>query len=828
MEKKSFKYDAFISYRHTDLDSYVAENLIKKLETYKLPKSVAKTYKKEKTRINRVFRDKEELPLTNNLEESIVDALANSEWLLVICSPRLSESKWCKKEIETFISLRGRDHVLAVLIEGSSKESFPEALVFKTVEVESPDGTIELVKEPTEPLAADFRGKDGKDKKGIAKAMKTEIYRILAAMFGVEYDSLRQRHKERKMRRIVTVSLLVGLGCLLFGVYSTVTALRIREQKQQIEVQSEQILKQSQDIQSKADEIQKQNEELSLRHALALAEKATVYYEAGNSEMAVKTALEALTESDGIEMPYTPEAEYILASSTRAYDVGKDYKASYQYEMPGRIEYMDVSPDGSTVMLIDSTLCLTLFDLAKREEIATVIKRDDSYVYAGEQAFLAGGRLAYLDSENRLAVYDIAEKKVIRILEDEPVSSIYADEEGLYLLVDNSKVYAGDTLQYLGNIPKPEDIGLFSSSYVFSEGIIAKLYVKYNEDIDERTIGFWEIESGQWISFYGIGNNRALQDIQIRNGVAYVLTYDYSNIFLGNNTYVTAISFESGEVLWETVIQDANPYKIYLPTMPDGTELVCTIRDDAVMMDMQTGEISCTLSLKSGVAAKYSSNGNNNWYFILENGRFVSLAPNMNMVYDMSDKLQCKSSNIVYAFPTPVYGVVIKEYMDNKITVYTTELGPGVKEITEGVTLPENDKTLRDAEAFEMAGVYGLERPEYISHMFHSEDGKYCFVYYWNGDMTVYDTQQKKVLNVIGNAIKTYWCLGTDKEGYTYLLANTGCYVLNRDMELIAWIENVKKVDVNKRMVYMANAGKYFKAPIYTLEELIEIAKSKQ
>ena len=41
MEKKWY-YDAFISYRHTELDSFVAKNLHKQLESFKLPKNVAR------------------------------------------------------------------------------------------------------------------------------------------------------------------------------------------------------------------------------------------------------------------------------------------------------------------------------------------------------------------------------------------------------------------------------------------------------------------------------------------------------------------------------------------------------------------------------------------------------------------------------------------------------------------------------------------------------------------------------------------------------------------------------------------------------------------
>ena len=40
MEEKQYKYDAFISYRHCELDKFVAENLHKALETYELDKKM--------------------------------------------------------------------------------------------------------------------------------------------------------------------------------------------------------------------------------------------------------------------------------------------------------------------------------------------------------------------------------------------------------------------------------------------------------------------------------------------------------------------------------------------------------------------------------------------------------------------------------------------------------------------------------------------------------------------------------------------------------------------------------------------------------------------
>ena len=159
---EGMKYDAFISYRHSELDSFVAENLHKTLESFKLPGSVIRNKKANgesvsKTKISRVFRDKEELPLVTNLADPITDALKNSDFLLVICSPRLKESMWCRKEIETFISMHGRERVLAVLIEGEPDISFPDELLYREETVTLPDGSTEKRKIPVEPLAADVR-----------------------------------------------------------------------------------------------------------------------------------------------------------------------------------------------------------------------------------------------------------------------------------------------------------------------------------------------------------------------------------------------------------------------------------------------------------------------------------------------------------------------------------------------------------------------------------------------------------------------------------------------------------------------------------------------
>ena len=218
MEQKEFKYEAFISYRHTELDKFVAEKVHRLLETFKVPR-IANTTKhiKKTTKINRVFRDKDELPLGSNLADHIALALSQSKFLIVICSPRTSDSIWVQKEIETFISLHGITRILAVLIEGEPSESFPSKLRFIENEVTLPDGTVEIVKQDIEPLAADIRGKNKKD---VYRKLKKELLRLVAPIIGCSYDDLKQRHRERRTRRILITTGLAAAFLLLLGSFS--------------------------------------------------------------------------------------------------------------------------------------------------------------------------------------------------------------------------------------------------------------------------------------------------------------------------------------------------------------------------------------------------------------------------------------------------------------------------------------------------------------------------------------------------------------------------------------------------------------------------------
>ena len=129
MAESTLHYDAFISYRHSELDKAVASGMLRRLESFRLPSSLGRNLPQEKRRITRIFRDQDELPLSSNLSDPIEEALLHSDFLIVICSPRLPESKWCAREIARFTELHGKDRIITLLAEGDTELSVPSAAV---------------------------------------------------------------------------------------------------------------------------------------------------------------------------------------------------------------------------------------------------------------------------------------------------------------------------------------------------------------------------------------------------------------------------------------------------------------------------------------------------------------------------------------------------------------------------------------------------------------------------------------------------------------------------------------------------------------------------
>ena len=223
-KENSYKYDAFISYRHVEPDQSIAKQVHQMIETFKAPKEF---YQNGKRPVFRVFRDREELA-ARDLSASIEEALETSRYLIVICSKRTPLSEWCQREIETFKSLHGSERIIPVLIEGEPGEAFPLPLK----ELKGEESVSEILAadiRPDETLNADFEGYEALQNNNKAKLkeltkksldiLKTEKYRVMATILGCSFGDLKQRDKERKNKRIMTVSTVAGAIFLIFGLF---------------------------------------------------------------------------------------------------------------------------------------------------------------------------------------------------------------------------------------------------------------------------------------------------------------------------------------------------------------------------------------------------------------------------------------------------------------------------------------------------------------------------------------------------------------------------------------------------------------------------------
>ena len=216
-----YKYSAFISYSHKD--EKWASWLHKSLETFKVPKYlVGKTTGMGTVpkRMQKVFRDRDELASSSSLGTELTQALTDSACLIVICSPNSAKSRWTNEEVLTYKRLGRENRIFCLIVEGEPggdhSECFPPALRFRI----GADG--ELTEEPAEPIAADARPQgDGKQNAKI---------KLIAGMFGVGFDALKQRELQRLRKRKATiatgsVTAMAIIAGLAYSIYLNLTAI---------------------------------------------------------------------------------------------------------------------------------------------------------------------------------------------------------------------------------------------------------------------------------------------------------------------------------------------------------------------------------------------------------------------------------------------------------------------------------------------------------------------------------------------------------------------------------------------------------------------------
>ena len=208
---EAYRYKAFISYTHAD--EKVAAWLQRRLETWRPVRGSG-----IEARPAPVFRDREGLVASSDLSASIREALDASEFLVVVCSRAAADSLWVAQEVETFLRAGRRDRILCLIV-GDPKASALDCL------------PAPLRREPGfEPLAADLRsGQDGR---------QLALEKLVAALVGVELETLRRREAQRRQRRMIAIT-AASLGSTVVLAALTLAAVVARDDAEQARTEAD-------------------------------------------------------------------------------------------------------------------------------------------------------------------------------------------------------------------------------------------------------------------------------------------------------------------------------------------------------------------------------------------------------------------------------------------------------------------------------------------------------------------------------------------------------------------------------------------------------------
>lgn len=789
---KEYKYDAFISYRHCELDKFVAENLHRILENYELPKNLKEKLNVQGKTFKRIFRDQEELPLASNLEDPIISALEDSKYLIVICSPRLKDSLWCKKEIQTFKKLRGRKNIFCVLIEGEPSDSFPEEVLYDEVET-TKNGKTKIEKIMVEPLAADVRGEN---KKEVLKKIKEEKLRLAAAMYNIDYDDLRQRHKLRRQKRIICTSIIVAISCLLFALYTSIMLIKINSQQR--------ILKRHQ--------------------ALSLAKDAENYLSKDNRYEAIKSSYQALTKFNGVKMPYTSDAEYALSEGLGLYDVGSSYKTISEIQTKGVADYIKTSVDNKYAAIYDESEEVTLFKTKSLEKIKTFntngnIFDEYSFTFIGKDTF------AYVNDKGNINLVNVSDGKIIKEIKKEKstYSSLKGDPKGKYLTYTDRKNL------YIYNIKDNKLINKLSSK----DDYIKDMY--YSEDSNYVFVGSleenYDINKEDHMKIHVIRT----KDVKEINDKSFNAGYITGIFTKGDNAYfllnkalgdkytmiVVSYNFIDDDTNWTKTYEDTWG-KFIIKSYAEGINNIAVANYDTVrVLDAKDGDTIETFNTSSEIINMYSFTSSDMYLVFLNNGtvNYLSMEYRKNIEYKGRYEFNLNSYSKVVQGES---GFLLIPKNENRVILYDKKTNKDMKEEKIKLDYPSND-SIKLSEVKKIKKQYHIKNKNLVDGMFYDNKKEVLFVNYTNNDIAIYSVKDKKLLNTLTNVGKVNHYFGKDKYNRIYIGDMSDSYILDKNYNKVGHIKGLAKLEKDK--VIISNNGKYYSVKIKNIDEIKKEAK---
>src|SRR6266480_5828637 len=326
-------------------------------------------------RVFPIFRDREELPVSADLGSNINEALQESRYLIVICSPRSAQSRWVGEEIKTFKKLGREDRILALIVDGEpnasdgkdgfkpEEECFHEALRYRWSE------NGKATANRSEPIAADAR--EGRDGRNNAKL------KLLAGLLGVNYDDLKQRDNERRLRRLRIV-LTVTLGLVSGLVALSLYAWQQKQSAEQAKARTQGALDETKKTLSQSDYLQ------ALR---AIGENK------------IPDGLAQLARS----LVLNPDNEAALGRLTTLLTY-RDFDLPLQFKHHDPVFSAQFSSDGKMIVTGSQDGTATVWDAASGEALSPLLKHDEKVWFA---QFSPDGTRVLTVSDRAARIWDV-------------------------------------------------------------------------------------------------------------------------------------------------------------------------------------------------------------------------------------------------------------------------------------------------------------------------------------------------------------------------------------------------------------------------------------
>lgn len=202
-----FRFKAFISYSHHN--DKIASRLLRKLEGYRVPEHLSGRDQQQSVapkNLGKIFRDREELSASGCLDAKLLDAIKQSEFLIVVCSPHAAGSDRVNEEITQFIKHRDSTNILCYIVDGEPQFG----TVARSVKGDCvPPSLRKLYLQSGQiPVAADAREVGD----GPVKALQ----KIVAGLLNVELDELVQRDVRRHQNRLM----MITAASILFALFT--------------------------------------------------------------------------------------------------------------------------------------------------------------------------------------------------------------------------------------------------------------------------------------------------------------------------------------------------------------------------------------------------------------------------------------------------------------------------------------------------------------------------------------------------------------------------------------------------------------------------------